>query len=105
MVEASEKRSAKRVPFFCEVECTGAGDDPLSPRISDLSTTGAFIDSMVAVPAGSRLTLKFKLSSGQPAVVDAEVVHSMPHFGMGVRFVDLTDEQRKVIERVVAEAS
>jgi hypothetical protein len=101
-MEPSEKRGAKRVPFFCEVECTGAGDDPLSPRISDLSATGAFIDSMVAVPAGSRLTLKFTLPDGQPAVINAEVVHSMPHFGMGVRFLELTDEQRRAIDQLVA---
>ena len=98
------ERGAKRIAFPCEVECTGAGEGPLNPRISDLSATGAFIDSMNAVPAGSCLSLKFALPTGT-ITVNAEVVHAMPHFGMGVRFLDLTDEQRRAIERVVAEAS
>jgi hypothetical protein len=29
----------------------------------------------------------------------------MPHFGMGVRFLNLTDEQRRGIERLVADVS
>jgi hypothetical protein len=86
------------------VECTGAGDNPLNPRISDLSTTGAFVDSMVEVPAGSRMSMKFTLPDGTIVAVTAEVVYSMPHFGMGVRFLDLIDEQRRAIERVVAGA-
>ena len=44
---------------------------------------------MVTVPAGTQLRMKFSLPS---LVVDclAEVVHEMPQFGMGVRFVELT---------------
>lgn len=101
----SDKRDAKRVSFPCEVECTGAGSNRLNPRISDLSATGAFIDSMMEVPAGSRMSLKFKLPSGQAVSVNAEVVHSMPHFGMGVRFIDLNDENRGAIEQVVTAGS
>lgn len=96
-----EKRSARRIPFPCEVECPGAGDHP---RLSDLSATGAFIDSLNGVPEGSRVNLKFSLPTGVLVSVDAEVVHSMPHFGMGVRFLDLADEQRRAIEQVVAAA-
>jgi len=97
----SEKRGAKRISFPCEVECTGAGANPLNPRISDLSVTGAFLDAMVEMPAGARMNLKFTLPGGTVLAVAAEVVHSMPHFGMGVRFVGLTDEQRRAIERVI----
>lgn len=103
-MDESDKRRAKRVSYPCEAECYGAASNPLSPRISDLSVTGAFIDSMTELPAGTRLNLKFALPSGKIAVT-AEVAHSMPHFGMGVRFVDLTDEQRKAIEQVVEAAS
>ena len=99
-----EKRSAKRISFMSEVECTGTGESPLQPRISDLSVSGAFIDSLNEVPAGSRLNLRFPLPTGMVVSVNAEVVHSMPHFGMGVRFLDLGDEQRRGIEQVVAAA-
>jgi PilZ domain len=95
-----EKRHDKRVSFPCEVECTGAGANPLNPRISDLSSSGAFIDSMMAVPVGTRFAVRFALPSG-PIQLNAEVVHAMEHFGMGVRFVDLTNEQRGRLEELV----
>jgi PilZ domain len=100
----SEKRTAKRIPFPCEVESTGVGQNPLNPKISDLSITGAFLDSMVELPPGTLMTLKFRLPAGSVVVVNAEVVHSMPHFGMGVRFLDLPDESRQAIEYVVTQA-
>lgn len=95
-----EKRGERRVTFPCEVECTGAGANPLNPRISDLSSSGAFIDSMMAVPVGTRFAVKFVLPSG-PIQLTAEVVHSMEHFGMGVRFLDVTQEQRTRLEEIV----
>jgi len=99
-----EHRRATRISYPCEVECTGVGENPLNPRISDLSATGAFIDSMNAVPVGSKMALKFTLPTGSISV-NAEVVHAMEHFGMGVRFLDLSDEERRLIEEVVSGAS
>lgn len=97
-----EKRGAKRVPFPCEVESTGAGGNPLNPKISDLSVSGAFLDSMIELPPGTVVTLKFKLPAGAVVHVNAEVVHAMPRFGWGVRFLDLAEEYRDAIADVVA---
>ena len=103
MADAGEKRAEKRVSYPCEVDCSGVGvgSSPTSPRISDLSVSGAFVDSMVTVPAGTHLRMRFSLPS---LVVDCvgEVVHEMPQFGMGVRFLELTPLQRVAIEEVVA---
>lgn len=96
----TEKRSSTRVSYLCEVECYGVGASPLNPRIADISVTGAFIDSMTALPVGSRLTLKFRLGSEMTRLA-AEVVHSMPQIGMGVRFVDLTSPELAALERLV----
>jgi hypothetical protein len=102
MTDPDEKRASPRVSYPCEVDCSGVGIgmSPLNPRISDLSATGAFVDSMVTLPAGTAVRLKFSLPS---LVVDCtgQVVHEMPQFGMGVRFVDLTPEQQVAIEEVV----
>src|SRR6185295_18278759 len=78
---ADDKRAERRVSYPCEVDCTGVGVgmSVTSPRISDLSVSGAFVDSMVTVPRGTRLRMKFSLPS---LVVDcvAEVMHEMPQF-------------------------
>src|SRR5688572_27860682 len=104
MSDGADKRQAKRVTYPCEVKCHGGGHGLLNARLSDLSATGAFVDSMTGLPDGVRITLKFSLPTG-PVAIEAEVVHSMPHFGMGVRFVDLTPEQEAILERVVHELS
>ena len=78
---------------------TGA-TSPLNPRISDVSATGAFIDCMTEIPKGSKVKVKFMLGSREIGVT-AEVAHSMPGFGMGERFLDLGDEDRRAIEELV----
>jgi hypothetical protein len=97
-----DKRQSRRVSYACEVVCTGVGmgTSPLNPRISDLSATGAFIDCMTQIPQGSKVKLKFTLG-GREITGTAEVAHSMPSFGMGVKFVELSDEDRRAIEEFV----
>jgi hypothetical protein len=101
-----DKRASKRVSYPCEVECSGVGVgmSPLNPRISDLSVTGAFIDSMVTLPEGTSLKLKFSLPSLVVSCMGV-VMHEMPQFGMGVRFVDLTPQQTVAIEEIVNAAA
>jgi hypothetical protein len=101
----NEGRRAPRVPYLAEVQCTGVGmgTSPLNPRISDLSTSGAFIDSMTQMPVGAHLKLVFRIN-GHEVNTTAEVAHSMPQFGMGVRFVELSEEDRYAITRLVGTA-
>jgi hypothetical protein len=98
-----DKRASKRVSYPCEVECSGVGVgmSPLNPRISDLSVTGAFIDSMVTLPEGTSLKLKFSLPSLVVSCMGV-VMHEMPQFGMGVRFLDLTPQQTVALEEIVS---
>lgn len=99
MNTSSEKRSSKRVSYFCEVECEGAGSR-FQTRISDLSADGAFIDAVTSYPEGSTLTLKFAIGSRQ-ITTTAEVRYRMPQIGMGVRFIEMTADDREVIRSVV----
>ncbi len=72
---------------------------PVTARISDLSVTGAFLDCLNTLPMGTRLGLRFALND-HLVTVAAEVVHSMPQFGMGVRFLNLSPESRATIEQL-----
>jgi hypothetical protein len=102
MSDPANKRASQRVSYPCEVECSGVGVglSPLNPRISDVSATGAFVDSVVTLPVGTRFRLKFSLPS---LIIDCvgEVMHEMPQFGMGVRFLELTAGQRAALDEVV----
>ena len=98
-----EKREATRVPFRCEVEFeeVQTGTRLASSVISDLSGSGVFVDSTVVFDQGTIVTLRFTLPS-LLMNVKAEVAHSMPAMGMGIRFRDLTPAQSAALEEVVA---
>lgn len=101
----NEHRQSPRVSHACDVECTGVGMglSPLNPRISDISTTGAFIDCMTVIPVGTQVKLTFQLAGREIRAV-AEVAHAMPQFGMGVRFVELSEEDRLAIAAFVRQS-
>jgi hypothetical protein len=101
---SDEKRSSRRVMNVIDVDCRTADDagSPIAARISDLSTTGAFLDSMNPLPPGTRLALRF-MAGPREVRVAAEVVHGMPGFGMGIRFLELSGESRAAIEALVTE--
>jgi hypothetical protein len=101
---SDNKRSSPRVASVVEVDCrTIDGTDmPVAARISDLSTTGAFLDCLNALPPGTKLALRF-MAGPQEVRVAAEVVHEMPQFGMGVRFLDPSGESRAAIEALIRE--
>lgn len=101
---SDDKRSSPRVPNVAELECRtlDGTETSVTARMSDLSATGAFLDSMNGLPPGTKLALRFA-AGGRELRVAAEVVHTMPNFGMGVRFLDLSDEGRAAIEALVRE--
>lgn len=94
-----ERRDAKRVGYICEVECEGDGVR-LASRINDLSTTGAFIDSMTSYAPGTILRLKFRIKD-IPIEADCEVRYGMQQMGMGVRFLNLKPEYLAVLEHFI----
>ncbi len=103
---SDDKRASRRVMNVIDVDCRTAdeAESSVAARISDLSATGAFLDSMNPLPAGTRLVLRF-MAGPREVRVAAEVMHSMPSFGMGVRFLDLSAEGAAAIEALVREQS
>jgi hypothetical protein len=101
-MRSNERRESVRVNYLCEcqVESEGLRTGPVTGRINDLSLDGVFIDSMLWLPIGSTLKLKFKVQDRRIRAT-GEVRYFMPHVGMGVRFIDLDPYDREVIESVV----
>jgi hypothetical protein len=101
---SEDKRTSPRVFNVVEVECHTIDETatPIAARMSDVSTTGAFLDSMAGLRPGTRLALGFKVGAQQVRVA-AEVMHTMPQFGMGVRFLNLSGEGRAAIEALIRE--
>lgn len=100
MLNPRDRRTAKRVGYICEVDCSGSGINRLATRITDLSATGAFIDSMTCFAPGTILHLKFRVKD-MPVETDCEVRYSMQQMGMGVQFIDLQPEYLAVLEHFI----
>lgn len=89
--------------FGCEVECEGTQPDPIRPLMRDLSRSGAFIESMTRVVEGTRLALRFQLPDGE-VLIAAEVARCTAE-GLGVRFVELSPRDQRLIDDAVARAA
>ena len=99
-MERIDRRESKRITYICEVECEAAGARRITTRINDISLTGMFIDSMTSFAVGAVLKLKFRVKD-QLIEALGEVRSSMPHVGMGVRFINLNAEQTAVLECLI----
>src|SRR5215475_3367476 len=95
-----DRRESKRISYLCEVECEGFGVGRLATRINDLSTTGAFIDSMTCYAPGTTLRLRFHIKDVL-ITTTAEVRYTTAQTGMGVRFLSLTSAARAALESLI----
>ena len=66
----------------------------------DISLGGLYMNTRAEVPDGGTLMVRIPIGQ-QEIVCSAEVVYRNPGFGLGVRFLDLTDEARAVLEREI----
>jgi hypothetical protein len=99
---SQERRRADRIPYLLEVKCKDFG--PGSLRISDLSRTGAFIDTLLSVRIGSVIELGFQLHELEINVL-AEVRHCVTYIGIGVQFLNLSADEQYFLSFVLAQQS
>lgn len=86
--------------MLLEVKYEGAGVRA-ETRISDISTSGVFIDAMSPLPVGSDINLTFTLPNGHKVEALGKVMQSQPRIGMGVEFTEIKPEDRDHIRDIV----
>jgi len=87
-----EKRRHVRLPVIAEIQYV-ANSPPITARISDISSSGIFIDTVNALDLGT--TVKFKMFlppeiSETPIVGAGVVAWRQPMLGMGLRFTHMS---------------
>ena len=92
-----DRRQPRRVTYFIEARLEGIDVGRSNVRIADLSEGGAFVDARTVLPAGTIARLHFAIGSTEVSVL-VEVRYSMAGFGMGVRFIDVDDATRRVLD-------
>jgi len=73
-----------------------------SARVTDLSEGGCYVDTLGEATVGEILRFKLQLPSGDWLELIGEVAHETPPLGFGMRFIDLTDDQREMLRSLIS---
>jgi type IV pilus assembly protein PilZ len=104
-----ERRSYERFEVTWSVDCV-TDDTFLYASIANISEMGIFVQTIDPLPVGTQLTLRFAPpSSADPFVLRGTVqwvnairpLSDNPNPGMGVRFIDLSaDDRERIVETI-----
>ena len=82
--------------FFDGIDATGVAST------KDISPGGLYLNTKAEIPEGALLVVRIPFRNDVQVVTNAVVVYSDPGSGVGLRFQDLSDEARAVLEREVS---
>ncbi len=87
----SDRRRVSRCPLIGEADC-----GTIKGRVTDLSQTGLFIDTLALLDVGTILELKLRLPGLRYVLyAHGEVAWIQPHLGIGIRFVNMDRTTRR----------
>ena len=92
-----ERRLHDRSRLIVDVYFNGADATGVAST-KDISLGGLYMNTHATLPEGALLTLRIPLGGDRQIVVSGEVMYSNPGRGVGVRFRELSDEDRRLME-------
>jgi uncharacterized protein (TIGR02266 family) len=96
-VSVQERRRFRRVPISTRIEAQ-AGDESLIVTAENISPGGMLIRAPKTLPEGMQVTLVFTLpGSKREFRITGTVQHVSPNAFMGVRFENLSDDDKQAI--------
>ncbi len=96
-ISTEERRHFDRSRLIVEVHFDGAASTGVAST-KDISLGGLYMSTQAELPVGATLALRWPLGS-EHVVVKAEVVYSNPGHGVGVKFDELSEQARALMER------
>jgi PilZ domain len=97
------KRAVPRYTFAATTELIdSASATHLSGRVSEISRQGCYVDILNALPVGTPLNVLISRDQGV-FVSKGKIIYVHEGFGMGVAFVNPSNEQLKVLDSWLAE--
>ncbi len=99
----ASSRTAERFSSLRDLSVTYEGhSEDVVTRPPDISTRGMFINTTRVFPEGAVLNVRFRLAiSGHEVRSRAEVRYCLPGVGVGVEFIDISQENVRAIEREI----
>jgi c-di-GMP-binding flagellar brake protein YcgR len=100
-----ERREHRRVKLVTQVRCEALDCDEI--RLTrDVSVGGMFFNVQFPLPVGSEMSVSFRLYPATPPITcRAKVTFSRIGVGMGIQFLDLSEEARQMLRKFVDEAA
>ncbi len=96
-----ERRSHDRSRLIVDVFFDGKDVTGVAST-KDISPGGLYMNTQADLPEGALLLVRIPFRADAQAVCNAVVVYSNPGRGVGLRFQDLSDEARAILEREVS---
>ncbi len=93
-------RKHPRVRLLTQVESQTSGASSLG-RTENISQGGLLVYSRETFDASTKVIVRFNLSPGHLIEAPGVVMHSLPQVSMGIKFLQLKDDDRKAIEEFV----
>src|SRR5437660_4276483 len=97
LISQDDRRQYDRSRLIVDVFFDGKDTTGVAST-KDVGAGGLYINTQTNLPEGSVLSLRIPFGE-QQIIVNGEVVYSNPGRGVGVRFQDLSEEDRTLIER------
>lgn len=101
MADENERRSYDRSRLIVDVFFDGKDITGVAST-KDISPGGLYMNTQAEIPEGSLLQVRIPFRGDVQAVCNAVVVYSNPGRGVGLKFQELSDEVRAILEREVA---
>ncbi len=96
-----ERRRSERVPLSLEVRWESLSGMQASARVSDISLSGCYVESLAQVINGERVNLEVRSPTGRWLSLHGEVVYQHPNVGFGLRFSGLSELEQGIIAQVM----
>ena len=100
-----EKREVPRYSFIAEVALIEpATNTRIAGRVSEISRKGCYVDVLNTLPEGTAIDLQVSRDRGVFGT-RGKIIYVQPGMGMGVAFIDVPEDQMKVLDAWLQELS
>lgn len=98
----NERRVGARIPFIAEVVVTDERSSVrMKARTSDLGSAGCYLDMLNPLPLGTKVKVQIT-HQGATFTGMGTVENFMPNMGIGIKFTEVEDQQREILDRWLA---
>jgi hypothetical protein len=103
--QSRERRAVPRFSLIASVEIIeSVADVHISGRISEISRKGCYVDILNPLPEGTAIQLRISRDLGT-FTTKGKIIYIQQGMGMGVVFVEPSEEQLKILDAWLAELS